>query len=163
MRWLFLSPLLFLAACNTDRIAQLEKQNKELAAKLDAVSKQTSLELQDRCAKQARTEFKGEGNDKTPMTGFVNHYNAKLDKCFMEVSSFAGSGTGKSYVPTIYRSVSDAFEGEVYAEYFWRNDTGKKYWEVAPFMCKVTLLNGEETFCKTTQEYEELIKPYMQQ
>jgi hypothetical protein len=161
MRWLLLSLLLFLAACNTDRIAQLEKQNKELAAKLDAVSKRTTLELQERCAKQARAEFKGDGNDKTPMTGFVNHYNAKLDKCFMEVTN--SSSSGKSYVPTIYRSVSEAFEGKVYAEYFWRNDEGKKYWEVPPIMCKVTLLDGEERFCKTTEEYEELIKVYMQQ
>jgi len=81
----------------------------------------------------------------------------------MEITSSAASGKGKSYVPTVFRTVSDAFEGKVYAEYFWCNDKGKKYWEVAPFMCKVTLLNGEEKFCNTTDEYEELIKQFMQQ
>src|SRR5260370_24897783 len=114
MRWLALSTMLLLSACNADRIAQLEKQNKELAAKLEAVSKQTSLDLQERCAKQARAEFKAEGNEKDQMTSFTNHYNARLDTCFMEVTSSAGSGKGKAYGPSIYRSVSDAFEGKSY-------------------------------------------------
>ncbi len=158
MRWLALSTMLLLSACNADKIAQLEKQNKELAAKLEALSKQTSLDLQERCAKQARAEFRAEGGEQEPMTGLTNHYNAKLDKCFMEVTTSSGSGTGKSYVPSISRIISDAFEGKIYAEYFWRNNTGKKYWEVAPVICKVVLKTGETTFCKTTEEYEELIK-----
>lgn len=158
MRWLLLSAAVLLSACNVERIAQLEKQNKELAAKLEAVTKQTSLDLQERCAKQARAEFKAGDNEKEPMS-FTNHYSAKLDKCFIEVTSSADSGN----VPNTHRIVSDAFEGKVYAEYHWRNDTGKKYWEVEPFMCRVVLQTGEETFCKTTAEYEALIKQYMQQ
>jgi len=55
MRWIVFPAVILLPACNTDKIAQLEKQNKELVAKLDAVSKKTSMDLQERCAKQART------------------------------------------------------------------------------------------------------------
>jgi hypothetical protein len=162
-RWVLLSGIVLLSACNADRIARLEKQNKELAAKLEAVSKKTNLDLQERCAKQSHTQFLADGNEQDLFTGYTNHYNAKLDKCFMEVTSSAGSGTGKTYVPSIYRTVYDAYEGKVYAQYYWRNATGKKLWEVPPMDCKVTSLTGDEKVCQTTEEYETLIKQYMEQ
>ena len=162
LRALLSVSMFLLSACNTDKLAQLEKQNKDLAAKLEAVTKQTNLDLQEKCAKQARTEFTAQGWKKEDMTSYTNHYNSKVDKCFMEVTNSSGSGTGKSYVPTVYRILSDAFEGKVYGEYFWQNGTGKKYWEVPPLMCKVTSLKGEETFCKSTEEFDELIKQFME-
>lgn len=57
---------------------------------------------------------------------------------------------------------SDAFEGKVYANYIWRSDKRKKYWEVTPFDCKVMLLSGEERLCHSSDEFDALVKQYME-
>ena len=75
-----------LCGCNDTKIFQLEKQNKELTAKLDAVTKQSSLDLQEKCAKQARAEYNAQGMEKEQIAGFANHYNSTVDKCFMEIT-----------------------------------------------------------------------------
>jgi hypothetical protein len=146
--------------CNQDRIVQLEKQNKELVAKLESLNKAASIEMQQKCAQQSKAEFNRSGFDKDDTANFTNHYNAKLNKCFVEMFSMKSHRT--PYVPTVYRSVSDAFEGKTYGEYMWINDLGKKYWEVKPFVCKVTLLSGEDKYCESDREFEELIKVYME-
>ena len=61
MRWLLLCSLLLLSGCNTEKIAQLEKENKELQARLAAQEGRNLLDLQEKCSKQARSEFNAEG------------------------------------------------------------------------------------------------------
>ena len=53
--------------------------------------------------------------------------------------------------------LSNAFEGKSFAEYAWRSDKVKKYWEVKPFVCKVTLPSGEDKNCESSDEWEELV------
>jgi hypothetical protein len=148
--------MLFGVGCNQDKLARLEKENRDLAAKLAATIQAVNLDAQAKCAQQSRAEFDAQAWPKTSMASFTNHYNQKLNKCFMETVTTPSDL--KPYVPTSFRTVADAFEGKVYADYFWRNATNKKYWEVAPTECKVTTLTGETVFCKSTEEYEQLIK-----
>lgn len=35
--------------------------------------------------------------------------------------------------------------------------TLSKYWEVEPYICKVTSLSGEETICKSSEQFDSLI------
>ncbi len=147
-------------ACNQDEITRLKRENRELAAKLEAMQKASTLDAQAKCAQQARVEFNAQGWSKSDMATFTNHYNQKLNKCFMETVVVHQS---EPFVPNTYRTVIDAFEGKVYTDYFWENTEGKKYWEVAPFECKVTTVAGEEVRCKTAEEYEALIKQFMGQ
>jgi hypothetical protein len=146
--------------CNQDKIARLEKQNNELKARLDAATKSANLDMQEKCAKQARIEFNRAGFDKDETANFTNHYNPKLNKCFVDI--FSAKSHLTPYVPTAFRSVSDAFEGKGFGEYMWINNSGKKYWEVKPFVCKVTLLSGEEKYCESDKEFDELVKIYME-
>jgi hypothetical protein len=95
------------------------------------------------------------GWKKEPFAAYANHYHQKLNKCFIEIYSMK--------VPSVSMSVSDAFEGKEYAEYSWINTQGKKYWEVKPVTCKVTLLSGDEKTCGSQEEFERLIKVYMEQ
>jgi hypothetical protein len=95
------------------------------------------------------------------MANFENHYNAKVNKCFVQVSNMGS--TRKPYVPTVNRIVFDAFEGKGYASYMWMNNQGKKYWEVPPYECTVTSLTGEEKHCASVEEFDELIKQFMEQ
>ena len=158
--WFAIVGLMLLGTgCNQDKIARLEKENKELAVKLESVAKAANLDMQAKCAQQARVEF--EVWEKDPMADFTNHYNAKVNKCFVEITNMGRNQ--KPYVPAVNRIVSDAFEGKVYGEYMWMNNKGKKYWEVEPYWCKVRSLSGEETVCKSSEEFDSLIKQFMEQ
>jgi len=70
----------------------------------------------------------------------------------------------KSSPGTIFTSktLTDAFEGKVYGNYIWSTQKGKKYWEVPPLECKVTLPSGEEKACHSSDEFDELVKQYME-
>jgi hypothetical protein len=115
--------------------------------------------MQTKCAQQARVEFKAWEKELT--ANFTNHYNVKVNKCFVEITNMGSDR--KPHVPTVNRIVSDAFEGKVYGEYMWMNLKGKKYWEVEPFLCRVTSLSGEETVCTSSEQFDSLIKQFMEQ
>jgi len=92
--------------------AALRKQRRyvqELNAKLESMSKTASLNLQEKCAKQAHEQFVNLGWGKHESAVFGNHYNQKLNKCFLQIENTDGEMT--------WKTVSDAFEGKVYAQY----------------------------------------------
>ncbi len=121
--------------------------------------KTATLDLQEKCAKQALKEFKNYWEDR-PMADFRNHYNVKLNKCFMQVQSLdLHTAPGRRY---FYKILYDAFEGKDYAEYAHMSEKNKADWEVPPFMCKVTLLSGEERICHSPEEFDALVKQYME-
>jgi len=63
------------------------------------------------------------------------------------------------------KTVVDAFEGKGYAIYIWDNNTKKKYWEVPPEKCSVTLLYGEGKVCHSADGpdgFDALVKQYME-
>jgi hypothetical protein len=141
--------------------ASLQEQRRlvqELTAKLAPVSKTASLDLQQRCARQAREEFTQSGWDKHPLASFTNHYNAGLNKCFIVLEDNSVSN-GTSITN---KFIEDAFEAKSYAEYMWLSEEGKKYWEVPPKRCLVTLPSGEVRVCHSSDEFDELIQVYMQ-
>jgi hypothetical protein len=106
----------------------LRHQTQEMTAKLNALSKSSSLNLQAECAKQARQQFydRQEGGE------FTSHYNAKMNKCFIQVND-TNPGQGMlSY------DVYDAFEGKDYGRFI------QKMGENAFISCTVTLPSGRE-------------------
>jgi seryl-tRNA synthetase len=149
-----------LAYWQATALREQRQQVQQLNAKLESVSKTATLDLQEKCAKQAREEFHSLGWDKHELADVSNHYNAKLNKCFMQIQDT----DAKSVRGTIVTSttVADAFEGKVYATYIWSTQKNKKYWEVPPLECKVTLLSGEEKICHSSDEFDELVKQYME-
>jgi hypothetical protein len=156
--------LLFAPGCNEDKIARLEKQNQELAAKnqeltakLEATIRSANLDAQVKCAEQGRLVFNESGLKNKPLSNYTNHYNQKLNKCFVQFYSMTHEGNG----PVIYKSAVDAFEGKQYAEYYWDNSRGKQAYEVKPSICDVTLPSGEKKVCGSDKEFDELLKVYM--
>ena len=93
-------------------------------------------------------------------TSFTNHYNVKLNRCLIETEQYA-----VPFSPDVfwtYKVVSDAYEGTVFASYAWHSDKVKKYWEMPPVECKVTLPSGDEELCTSSDEFDKMIKIYMQ-
>jgi len=143
----------------TAALRDQRRKVQELNARLESKSKTASLDLQEKCAKQAHEAFKLSG-ETTKLANFLNHYNEKLNKCFVQIMST----DVKKSPGTIgtFNSISDAFEGKVYAEYAWFSEKNKEYWEVPPFVCKVTLPSGEEKICHSEYEFDALVKHYME-
>jgi hypothetical protein len=138
------------------------RQQSEVVEKLSArlEAKARDFSLQEKCAKQAREEFQRWGYAKEAFADLTNHYNERLNKCFLALETRSADKSG-SY---INKFLADAYEGKQYAEYSWFNisGSGKKYWEVVPDSCKVTMPSGQEITCKSSEEYDELIKAYME-
>ena len=152
--------LILLVYSQTSVVREQQRQIQKLNASLESVSKTTSIDLQSKCAKQAQEAFKRDGFEGEKGASFSNHYNEKLNKCFVRVEDVDWkTAPGKVFTNRI---VSDAFEGKVYGEYMWRSDKVKKYWEVPPLRCSVTLLSGEEKQCHSSDEFDTLLKTYME-
>jgi hypothetical protein len=121
-----------------------------------AASQTPSLEQQGRCVKQAAEVFKQEGYGTGDTADFTNHYSGRMGRCFVVISESRVDGN----VASLDKNLSDAFEGKVYGSYEWVNREHKKYWEVAPSGCKVTLPSGEEKTCQSEEEWDQLVKAY---
>jgi hypothetical protein len=115
-----------------------------------------SLELQEKCSKQAAAEYRQEGLEASSMSEFTNHYSAKLGRCFVIIKSISATQN----VASTHKLLVDAYEGKVLGNYVWINSQGKKFWEVAPSDCTVTLPSGEEKTCQSNDEWDNLVKAY---
>lgn len=127
-------------------------------AEVKTAPQATSMELQGQCAKQAAIAFKQSGWSTEKLADSTNHYNTRLGKCFVEITNT----TIENGHPGHSDMVSDAFEGKVYGSYEWINVTKKQFWEVPPTECEVIMPTGETKYCKSSGEFEDLIKTYMQ-
>lgn len=125
-----------------------------VAPKAVAPVKAANMADQAACAKQAASEFKREGC----MDDFMSHFSTTTGHCYMVTTST----TPMNNIPTNSRTLSDAFEGKVCGNYFWINTQGKKFWEVEPKECKLTIPNGEDKICKADGEWDSLVKMYME-
>ncbi len=151
MRCKWLVVFLALAAC--DKTPTLTSSSTP-----SPKSKKADLELQEQCAKQAREEFQrvGWSNDDTQLT---NHYNEKLNRCFMLIEKYDPRATGVLWRTKV---LTDAYEGKTIGLFVWHSEKDKKYWEVPPFQCEMTPPSGEKTFCKSEEEFDEFVKTYME-
>ena len=135
-----------------------ERRIDELSAQLKSNAAIADLELQGKCARQAGEEFKLEGLEKEPFAGFSNHFNKNMGKCFVLTQN---TSTQHGSVMTA-KTLADAYEGRVLGTYIWINSTGRKYWEVTPTECDVITPSGEKKLCHSSDEFDELVKVYME-
>ena len=143
--------------------AELRKQQQRvdgISAKLESLPKTISFDLQERCARQATQEYKRQGYATHQMADFTNHYNSKLNKCFMQIQDTDSNSVRGTIITS--KQLSDAFEGKVYGNYIWNTEKNKKFWEVPPLECTVTLPSGEQTICHSSEEFDSLVKQYME-
>jgi hypothetical protein len=151
---------LLLTGCDSERVAQLEKQNAELTTKLESLSKASDMALQEKCASQADRFAKQGGWDNQQLTDITNHYNVKLGKCLVMIEN-TDVKTGR-VEGMVYHSkdLFDAFEKQHYGEFVssWSQKAGQTTFP----LCSVTSISGELAKCSSSEEFEALIKPYFQ-
>jgi hypothetical protein len=92
-----------------------------LSQKREAIENlNNDIALQAKCADRAASFYKQGGYEKEPKQGFSNsyyisHWNKKLGKCFVQITSISPDGDLTSI------DVFDAFEGKHYAFYTGHN------------------------------------------
>lgn len=86
------------------------------------------------------------------MATFVNHYNSKLNKCFIE--TFTHSIVNKDLLQQEY--LDDAFEKKQYG--MFAGFVGGRM-----VACSVTSSSGANVKCNSSDEFDSLIKPYLEQ
>ena len=139
-----------LASCNRPEPTDNKPQNVT-AQQVPAATE--AYELQERCGKQAEEIFKKEPRStdedyRTLVHSYTNHYNKKLNKCFI---LFKDTGFYKKETH-ISSTISDVNENKDYGTYF-KTVKNKK-----PFLCNV---NGK--YCNSEGEWEALLKPFMEE
>ncbi len=123
-----------------------------------AASNKEEYDLQERCGKRAEEILKP-GNDngiseddkQLMMTGYRNHYNRKLNKCFV-LQTTTTMPKNKKESPSILEELWDINENKLYGRFFKVKIDNK------PFECNVL---GE--ICNSENEWDSLVKPYMEE
>jgi hypothetical protein len=121
--------------------------------------KSDTLDEQAKCATQARKDFEDWSYSAREGADFVSHYNPSLDRCFVQFQYTRGATAGGRI--WFFRTVFDAFEGKEYASYSWLSEKDKKFWEVPPKTCEVTLPSGDKKRCQSDDEFMQIVKVYM--
>jgi hypothetical protein len=103
------------AACDTNRVAQLEKENQALQAQL----RRANLDLQDKCSTAAKKFIDADWRNPGPNTvlfEFNNHYNQALNKCFVSITwHYLMNADGLSWQGLMM--VYDVFERTQYGDF----------------------------------------------
>lgn len=132
---------------------------------------QVNPDPEQTCARQAETVFRERGYSKDVtrqkgdesgsndvISNFESHYNAALNRCFMLLEIF---GVGDANAGFQIRSLLDADDGRIYAQYAWGPTQSKNYWEARPF-CRLTPANNDQSKCDSEAEFDTFIKNYME-
>jgi len=147
--------------CGQDeKIAGLEKRNQELNAEVDKSHATTNYVLQAKCSKEAKTWFNENwARDKdTDLLNFTNHYNRSLNKCFILVEyHYDGPGLGDSWTNDL--SFWDVYENVKYANFHENHMIFFK--PNARTDDRVITCEQSDKKCKTVEEFDELVNPYM--
>ncbi len=113
---------------------------------------------QQNCANKAHQQFGVTGWDGDPHARYIDHYNKRMKICFVEIDKSGVTSQGWLYV---YKTVGDA-EGREYADYMWGEHITRASADVPPSICQVILSSGEEMECHSPDEFDELIKYFME-
>jgi hypothetical protein len=123
-----------------------------------AASNKEAYELQERCGKRAAEYFKQEygsgikdNGDVVEMTNYKNHYNKKLNSCFILLTSksvpYKDEKRGISTLKILY----DLNEHQEYAVFFNINKINKP-------ICRTM-----DKPCNSEDEWDAIAKPYMEE
>ena len=122
-----------------------------------AASTKEEYELQERCGKRAeevfRKEYENRNIGESWMSNYTNHYNRKLNKCFILVTSnfFPDKKFREEYGIQTDKTLWDINEYKYYGEFVKFSKSGVSYCEVL----------GKR--CSSENEWDSLVKPYMEE
>jgi len=152
--------VVFGTGCDQDEVARLQRENKELAAKLDSQSKLVDLDTQAKCSAAAKQYLREEYqyDNTTILLDQHNHYNRTLGKCFVMVEWHyreKASKTGDWYNVI---QLHDVYQGDEYGDFglFTMILPPDYKTDERVYTCRV---NGKD--CKSIEEFSSLTQHFM--
>jgi len=112
---LLLIPVLLLTGCSYEITKKENDQNLQTQTN-NSKQVTSSLELQAKCADMAKKYFTDKGYKGSDGFDYTNHYNQRLSKCFILISSYTANDDFLTY------DLYDALEGKHYAMYIGHNN-----------------------------------------
>jgi hypothetical protein len=113
-------------------------------------STKEQYQLQEQCGKRSEEWFKNKyGNEDEPSLSFQCHYNKKMNKCFIVITMDSKNKLNNK--PYYKKSLFDINENKEYG-FFFIDDKETN--------CFFIISNKE---CKHRLEWENLVKPYMEE
>jgi hypothetical protein len=139
-----------------EALRQQRRQFQELNAQLHATTNIASIELQERCAKRAQ-EFLSQFITRD-LVETRTHFNEGFNTCFVETRTVRFDFGNRSES----RVLQDAVDGRDYGSYIFISERNKADSAVPPVVCKVMLPTGERKTCHSLEEFDALVKQYME-
>ena len=151
--------LLLALGCDTQgRLSRLDKQNQELQEKIKNDRTTADYDLGAKCSRDARAWFKENwSQDKgTIVLDYRNHYSNALNKCFILVEYHFRSGQGSSWANVM--TLWDVYENFKYGNFSENHMLLKPDSKPEERIASCEVLDKQ---CKTQEEFNELIRPYL--
>ena len=113
-----------------------------------------NFEMQQKCAVEASKFFKQYAGEETALNGYSNHYNIKLNKCFILTNITFKVPGGSDYITG--SSLKDVLENKDFGEYASQTQLGQG-------TCLIYEFGKEniQTQCKSKEEFDNLVEQYM--
>lgn len=141
------------------QIAALRQQVGSLRHRLTDKSNSDYDVQRHACSNRSQYYFTSLGyrENETKANGsstFQNHYSRRLGRCLMtlETSSFTG---GREVITKI---LIDTDERQTFGDYTWVSSDTQKYYEQKPMQCHLTPPDKDESYCHSTDQYDEFVK-----
>jgi len=156
-----LSFVLAVAACGQSEKFTVGQKAVELPATKTPDALKVEYELQERCGKSAQEYFKrkyGNGSvvteDGREETSYANHYNKKLNKCFVTTTlhNYVYKGGQPEYAKSFFITLLDVNESKEYGRFF------NIYPKDTPALCEI-----EDKRCASYAEWDATLKTYMEE
>jgi hypothetical protein len=150
--------VLALTGCDTERLNKLEKENAELKAKVEKFDSARDFDLQAKCSKDSRAWFnENYGRDKTTtLLDFSNHYNKSSNTCMISIEWHYTQGPSISWVNL--RSLWNVYENAKYGDFSEHHYVDLKN---PPSRDEVITCRVTDKQCKSVDEFNDLVQPYM--
>jgi hypothetical protein len=124
--------------------------------RLDAQATTAKWEKEQQCSKSAADFFNGSTlSESNVSAGYDNHFNHKLNKCFIFVKKTSSQG-GSLFLYKILMDVNGGTSSAL-GEYDKEVRTGVADYMVKPFVCRML-----DKYCKTDEEFDAFVKSYME-
>jgi hypothetical protein len=150
---------IFFSGCDTDKIARLERENKELHELVEKQQATADLDLQAKCARDSKNWFNEnwQRDKTTTLLDYTNHYNKSRSKCFILVEYHYSLEAG-NWVNDL--SLWDVYENSKHAQFTEQHVFSPVISGVKPYD-KVLSCAGPDKECKTQDEFNGLISSYL--
>lgn len=155
-----LAVLLILPACDIDRVDKLEKENASLKAALAKRDAASDLDLQEKCSKASKNWFRENfpADKDTVLLDETNHFNKKMNKCFVLVEYHFNAGYGGSWYNDI--TLWDVFENSKYAAFTEDHINYPLASKLDP-VDRISMCDVAGTKCKALAEFNNMTRSYM--